>query len=188
MKYISKGQFIKRKRDGSVTVYRCGDSYSLTGAAADTWLAGQFQVVRAGSGAGTALEELQHLGLVQLQLDQADNILDTYRLLTNCVICPYEAHTGSTGLTNDPNDLMMWVCFAGLRITMAELVKLRDLGVMPLPQYLGERNRQALVERIYIENNIQDRILEAAMEASAAMPGTVRDIIELLRLKAIYLI
>ena len=186
MKYISKGQFINRKRDGSVVVYRCGDKFHLKDAAADTWLAGQYQVTEAGTGA--ALEELQHLGLIQLQIGQPDNILDTYRILTNCVICPCTAHAGTESLSSTQSDLMMWIWYAGLRVTMAELVKLRELCAMPYPQYLGERNRQALVELIYIENNIQDRILEATMEESVEMPGTVRDVLQLLRLKVIYLI
>lgn len=82
---------------------------------------------------------------------------------------------------------MTWLRHAGLHLTVAELVKLRELNLTPSDELLHEENRQALTEVLYTIDTIQDNVLETQMERSAAMPKTVNTLLSLLKKHRIYL-
>ena len=83
---------------------------------------------------------------------------------------------------------LQWLRQAGLRLTMAELVFLREHGIAPSAELLGEENRQALTEAIYTQENIFDNVLEAQMEHASCREEMVRAVLGLLKKKRIVLL
>ena len=84
--------------------------------------------------------------------------------------------------------MLTWLREAGLRLTIAELIFLRERKILPTLELLGTENRQRLVERIYNIDNIFDNLLEDQMELSKLRNDTVLMILELLRKKQIVLL
>ena len=84
--------------------------------------------------------------------------------------------------------MLTWLREAGLRLTIAELIFLRERKILPTLDLLGTENRQRLVERIYNIDNIFDNLLEDQMELSKLRNDTVLVILELLRKKQIVLL
>ena len=84
--------------------------------------------------------------------------------------------------------MLTWLREAGLRLTIAELIFLRERKILPTLDLLGTENRQRLVERIYNIDNIFDNLLEDQMELSKLRNDTVLMILELLRKKQIVLL
>ena len=66
----------------------------------------------------------------------------------------------------EEKNILVWLREAGLRLTMAELIYLRERKIPPTLDLLGTENRQRLVERIYNIDNIFDNLLEDQMELS----------------------
>ena len=73
--------------------------------------------------------------------------------------------------------------FELLRLTVAELIFLREHKIRPEPRYLHSENRQALVEAIYTKNTIVDNCLEQIMECAECRDETVRILLVLLKKK-----
>ena len=82
--------------------------------------------------------------------------------------------------------MLTWLREAGLRLTIAELIFLRERTILPTLDLLGTENRQRLVERIYNIDNIFDNLLEDQMELSKLRNDTVLVILELLRKSKLY--
>ena len=82
--------------------------------------------------------------------------------------------------------MLTWLREAGLRLTIAELIFLRERKILPTLDLLGTENRQRLVERIYNIDNIFDNLLEDQMELSKLRNDTVLVILELLRKSKLY--
>ena len=81
----------------------------------------------------------------------------------------------------EEKNILVWLREAGLRLTMAELIYLRERIIPPTLDLLGTENSQRLVERIYNIENIFDNLLEDQMELSKLRKETVSLILELLR-------
>jgi hypothetical protein len=111
-----------------------------------------------------------------------------FRILTNCVVCPKQSGLNVSVLSHSERRVLKWIKLAGLRLTIAELTFLEEHRIKPKPSLLGAKNRQALTELIYTTETVADTILEALMEKSQAMDGTVKIILGLLRKRKIYLI
>lgn len=104
-----------------------------------------------------------------------------YRALTQCMIVPTEKKGPDFRLNAEEKNILVWLREAGLRLTMAELIYLRERKIPPTLDLLGTENRQRLVERIYNIDNIFDNLLEDQIELSKLRKETVSLILELLR-------
>ena len=104
-----------------------------------------------------------------------------YRALTRCIIVPTVKER--VFLSRDEKFMLAWLRGAGLHLTMAELVFLCEHGVEPSPELLGEGNAQALTERIYTPETIQDNALEKLMERAGGRDEAVKVVMSLLRKK-----
>lgn len=183
MLYLSKGLLINQCR-GAATVNRCGSVHELKNEQARDWLAGHTGVQYLGKARLAALEEM---GLVETQPGKEFN-KEVFHIFCNSVLAPRQRKLTYMGLNAEEKRLLRWIREAGLRLTAAELVKLTEADIEPDAQYLGGENRQRLVELIYTKENISDGALEAAMEISPALPGTVKTLLNLLKKKRIILI
>ena len=183
MLYISKG--IPRGRVGRerLTVAWRGKEYELEDDDARLWLEGRHDTALAEA---MQLEALINLGLIDTA--DADGPLSIYRLLTNCVVCPAPPRFLRWPLCRTERRLWRWIRRAGFHLSLAELVFLLEEDVRPIPELLGEANRQALVEMIYTTETIADRLLEARMEDAFGRDAVVEALLGLLRKHYIMLI
>ena len=79
--------------------------------------------------------------------------------------------------------MLTWLRGAELHLTMAELVFLCEHLVEPSPELFDEGNAQALTERIYTPETIQDNALEKLMERAGRRDEAVKAVMSLLRKK-----
>lgn len=84
-------------------------------------------------------------------------------------------------LNRAEKETLTWLRNAGLRLTVAELIYLREHKIRPEPRYLHSENRQALVEAIYTKNTIADNCLEQIMECAECRDETIRILLGLLK-------
>jgi len=185
MLYISKGTVKPGSTDKAVTVNLRGSEYSLSGDHAALWLAGQFGP-RECFLQTAALDELINIGLAEAT--DESGVLGRYRLLTYCILVPARLKTLHHHLSKHERPIWQWISKAGLRLTVAELICLAQNRIEPLPKYLGETNRQNLVEAIYSAETIGDNILENLMERSAMRDEIVDTVFFLLCKQRIILI
>jgi len=183
MLYISKGHLQAQTNDGQIIVAWRGKKYDLESNNALLWLRGRGDTALTGA---SQLTELANLGLVETT--DTDSPLNIYRLLTNCVACPAPLLTLRWPLRWTERLLWRWIRHAGLRLSTAELIFLLEEDVRPVPELLGESNRQTLMEMIYTAKTATDRLLEARMEDAFGRDAVVEALLELLRKKYINLI
>ena len=188
MKYISKGIVVNGSTEQILHVTRCGVDFQLTGEQAALWLNGRFafaQCKMENPRLRVALEQLRRQELVELaKADEAGE----YRALTQCVLIPAKVSGFRAPLRTQEKWVLQWLCEAGMHLTMAELVFLKEHGMEPESQWLGEENRQKLTEAIYTGETIFDNILEAKMEHAGCRDMVVRDVLSLLKKKRILLL
>jgi hypothetical protein len=188
MNYISKGMGVKASTEDILYVTRCGGDFQLTGLQADLWLNGRFGFSELREDNRLAISALNQLKRKELvELDDSEEAGE-YRALTQCVLTPAKNKSGGLMLSADEKWTLKWLIEAGLRLSMAELVCLREHGVNTEPELLGDKNRQALTEVIYTQENIFDNILETQMEHAAARDAVVRTVLSLLKKKRIILL
>ena len=185
MIYISKGRGkLNFKRE--LTVTRCGKIIKLSGIRAELWQRGRCGFVTIKTQAEEmALNDLSRLGLVETE--QEATWTAQYRIMTYCVPCPVWAFPWF-GLSPDERTTLRWLTKAGLRMTIAELIYLKEHEILPTRDLLRPRNRQALVEKIYTPMNISDNLLEQQMEKAECRDQVVTAILGLLKKKRLVLI
>lgn len=176
MLYISKGVAQKDGDAEHVKIDRFGKTYTLEGPSARLWLAGGHDVREA---CESELRPLMQDGLAAANDDDADYLIRVFRLLSGCILATDTRPRLRRGLSANDRRTLSWLRKAGIRLTAAELCYLNDQNIAPEMQYLGKENRQALVERIYTADTIEDGALEACMETSRALPETVGAILRL---------
>lgn len=186
MIYISKGILKNSLSNADIQVGHNGLTHHLKKKEAELWVQGSIGFAYAKN----AIEEhvlinLEKIGVVELEHEEQD--ISKYRLLTRCICCATVKKYIPLSLKRDEKRLYTWICKAGLRLSMAELTYLMEYYVVPLEFYLGEENRQHLVERIYIQRNIADNLLEIQMEHAIKRDDTVRIIEQLIKKKYIML-
>jgi hypothetical protein len=187
MLYLSKGILPWKASPETASVSHCGVLHKLSGGQAALWLVGRFAPGRAEDARQeTALAVLSELGIVECNDDDHEAAL--FRILINCVICPVRVKVKFALLNRTERFLWRWIRHAGLRLTMAELTLLLERGIEPVPELLGETNRQALTEVLYTTDTISDGILETLTEKSPARDEAVGAVLGLLRKKKLYLI
>lgn len=186
MKYISIGEVVAPSTEHILKVAHCGMVFTLTGDLARLWLDGRF-------GFACSENPLEHKAADQLR--RMELIVPAnpygageYRALTKCVLVPAKCKNHYTGLSSEEKEILLWIREAGLRLTIAELIFLRDHGIKPTMEYLGKENRQRLVERLYTIDTIFDNLMEDRMELCKQNSSTVKIVLSLLRKKRIILL
>ena len=181
MKYIFKGYVVEGSTEHIMRVSHFGREFQLTGVKAALWLNGhgRFDAIDETNNIyRRELEHLRRMGLIEpVESDDAGE----YRALTRCIIVPTVKER--VFLSRDEKFMLTWLRCAGLHLTMAELVFLCEHRVEPSPELLGEGNAQALTERIYTPETIQDNALEKLMECAKCRDEAVKAVMSLLRKK-----
>ena len=183
MKYISKGLVVEGSTEHILKIQRGGYEFQLTGDRARLWLNGRFGVADADGTNPRYVKE--RVGLTEPVGEEPEGV---YRAMTQCVLVPAKAGRLRVPLNALESQTLQWLREAGLRLTMAELVCLRERDIRPEPGLLGEENRQALTETIYTQETIFDNVLEAQMERAACREEMVRAVLGLLKKKRIVLL
>ncbi len=186
MIYISKGVVQKNSTEQNIHILRCGQSFQLTGVEAQVWLDGRFGFASADTDAYARIRAIEHLSRMGLvEYEQEDSPVARYRILTRCICCAAVTPKISLPVKHEEKDVLDWLRKAGLRLSMAELVYLREHQVKPVPELLYAENRQALTETIYLKTNIGDNLLEHQMERARCRDDVTRILLSLLRKKKI---
>lgn len=186
MKYISIGVVMAPSTEHILKVSHYGTEFTLTGDLARLWLDGRYGF--ANSETPIEHKALSQLKRMRLVITTNPYKVGEYRALTQCMIVPTEKKGPDFSLNAEEKNILVWLREAGLRLTMAELIYLRERKIPPTLDLLGTENRQRLVERIYNIDNIFDNLLEDQMELSKLRKETVSLILELLRKKKIVLL
>ena len=84
--------------------------------------------------------------------------------------------------------MLQWLRNAGIRLSTAELVYLREHEILPEEKYFYQENRQVLIEKIYTKDTIADNLLEQQMENAGCRDEVVRTLMKLLAKKKILLL
>jgi hypothetical protein len=185
MLYLSKGLLISREQN-ALFVSHCGTEHNLSGERAEVWERGLRKPCETTDySQEIALTVLNEIGLIEPSSEQSNETL--FRLLVNCTICPKRSERTFPLLNPAVKRIWKWVNYAGLRLTIAELVYLEERRIKPAPNLLGAQNRQTLTEAIYTTETISDGLLESRMERSRARDRTVRAVLSLLRKNKIFL-
>ena len=186
MKYISVGVVMAPSSEHILKVSHYGTEFTLTGDLARLWLDGRYSFANSETPVEhKALMQLKRMGLV---ITTNPYKVGEYRALTHCVIVPTRRKGHDFRLSGEEKTMLTWLREAGLRLTIAELIFLRERKILPTLDLLGTENRQRLVERIYNIDNIFDNLLEDQMELSKLRNDTVLMILELLQKKQIVLL
>lgn len=187
MIYISKGVVKNGSVKEGLAISHCGRTIQLTGTEAALWLNGRFSfAILKQSSQKQALLQLERMGLAEWETE--DSSAARYRLLTRCICCPAKASAWQPFAGREERAMVTWLRYAGLRLTVAELVYLAEHRIEPKPELLGQENRQALVETIYTQETIEDNLLEHQMEEADCRDEVVNTLIALLRKKKIVLL
>jgi len=118
-----------------------------------------------------------------------ENVLEgEYRALTKIKLVQVGSKNPYAGLSAQEKTALKWIRETGLVLSMAELVYLMEHDIAPEPKYLGQKNVQTLVERIYTKDTIFDNILENQMERAACRDQIVKLVLKLLKKKRIVLL
>ena len=187
MIYLSKGIVQKRSTEQLLWISHCGQAYKLTGMEAALWLNGRFEFAEVKS--TTAERAIRHLERMELvETESGHDPVDRYRIMTRCICCPAEFTKPEMPMLQREKVMLQWLREAGLRLTVAELIFLHEHGIAPVPKLLGPENRQTLVEAIYTRENIEDGILEQAMEQAKCRDEVVVTLLRLLKKKKIMML
>lgn len=182
MYYLSKGLLIEQDGSGSITVEHIGIQTQLDGRYARLWLAGSQSPERAEE---EELRKLSKLDLIGYQ-DEGDYIQAVYRILIESVMLPRHP-APDIEIPDVPVMMLRWLREAGLHLTIAELVRIHELGLRPVTSLLGEANRQVLVEKIYSHDSIFDGELERRMATSKFLAEVIEAVLLLLHSGKIYI-
>ena len=186
MMYLSKG-YLQIRSGREVHLKRAGKEYHLYGFQAVMWMKGKYGFAVTDSEAGRkAVQGLRDMGLVETE-EKADG-LAKFRILTRCVCDPAKRKEGdrsSARLNEKERQIYTWIKKAGIHLSVAELVFLSEFGVKPEKDLLHEKNRQKLVEMLYLLDDVEDNLLEARMEQAEKREEVVSALMGLLAKKRI---
>lgn len=187
MIYLSKGIAQKDPTEKRISIFRYSQVSNLTGLEAALWSNGRYSfAVTQLPLVERELIRLEKMGLVETEVK--DSYAARYRILTRCICCPVKASGISFSVSGEEKILLTWLKCAGIRLTVAELIYLREHQVEPRPELLYEDNRQALVETIYTRETIADNLLEYKMEVVACRDKVVSSLLRLLKKKKILML
>lgn len=187
MIYLSKGIVQRGSTEQRLAIFHLGQTFQLVMTEAALWLKGRFGfAVSSRPSQEHALMHLEKMGLVETEPE--DNEMARYRILTRCICCPVKTAGIQLPVGRQEKELLNWLQHAGIRLSVAELVFLKEHRIKPEPKLLYGKNRQALVEAIYTEATIMDQLLEQQMESAACRDGVVRSLQRLLEKKRVLML
>lgn len=187
MIYVSKGIVQKNSTEQLLFVAHCGQNFRLTGTEAALWLNGRFAfAITHSEMEAAALKHLVRMGLAEMEPEE--NPQSRYRILTRCICCPAQYIKPERPMHHTEKWMLQWLRNAGIRLSTAELIYLREHEIMPEEKYFYQENRQALIEEIYTKDSIADNLLEQQMEKADCRDEVVRTLIKLLAKKKILLL
>lgn len=169
--YLSRG---KAMPDSAV--YCRGAYITLSEQLYATWVKGQAGPVCV-SGQEDQIDKLYENCLVVTSGRPASEA--GYQLLGACILKPKHRHSLHR-LNKVERWIWKWLKEAGLHLTAAELISLREQVIYPIPDLLGIENRQALTEAIYTPDTILFNRLEQQMERAKARDEIVSGVYGLL--------
>ena len=182
MIYLSKGIVGTASTEQLIHVLHSGQEYNLTGIDAAMWLNGRFDFTKVESVAERqAADHLLRMGLIEAETDEAD--VCKYRIATRCVFCPADTKGSVPLLKSREKQILNWLKYAGVRLSVAELVYLFEHKIEASQEILYTDNRQRLIERIYTKDTISDNILEMQMEYAECRDEVITGLMRLLRKK-----
>ena len=186
MYYISKGIPEKGGITAQLRIVTGGQIFTLFGLDETLWLRARFEVVAT----ETPEEEEAVRKMLRLGLTEYTSMEDSaarYSLLSRCMIVPAKP-SKRNALRRDEKILLDWMLGAGFRLSLAELVYLFDNRIRPTKDLLGKENMQALVDRIYPDQKIEDGAPEAKMADAAQRDAVVDAVLGLLKKKRVVLL
>ncbi len=188
MLYISKGMVCPESVTGNLFLERGNQKFQLQGREAAVWLKGRFGFDMTESEAEErAVRYLAGKGLAEMEEETGS--VYKYRILTRCICCPVKQDQRmSSRLSGLERQLDTWMRKAGLHLSVAELVFLREHHIATDSGMFGIRNRQKLIETIYTKDNIQDNLLEHQMEQAECRDEVVEALMQLLKKKKILIV
>lgn len=188
MLYISKGMVCPETVTGPLFLEKGNQKFQLQGREAAVWLKGRFGFdITESEAEEQAVRYLADKDLAEME-EESDPVYK-YRILTRCVFCLVKQdHRMSSRLSNLERQLDTWMRKAGLHLSVAELVFLREHHIAADSGMFGIRNRQKLIETIYTKDNIQDNLLEHQMEQAECRDEVVEALMQLLKKKKILIV
>lgn len=185
MMYLSKGLPVPAQ-DEIVRVSHSGKIFALGPEMAGLWEAARLAPKPVPPQKVRYIECLEKAGLVVTTKEEG--WLALYQLFAGSIICPLPEGDGLPLQMTQDSRVWCWIQCAGLRLSASELVRLEEQGTEPTPELLGEEGRQALTEKIYSAETIQDGVLEYEMEHSQARDGLVAVLLRLLQSGSLFLV
>lgn len=187
MLYLSKGVLCKNSTTDEVRVARGNTVITLTGAEAEVWLGGRFNMISTDDNEKcNAICSLYNMGLAEYE--DNDDETAQYHILTRCICCPAKMSLIKKPLSKCEKIVMIWLDNAGLRLSTAELMYLVENKVKPTDNLFYEENAQALIETIYTKDMIFDNILENQMGYAKCRNEVVCSLLLLLSKKRIVML
>lgn len=187
MYYLSKGRAVKGSTETILKVIRGKNIFRLHGIEAGLWLDGRYGIRTANDTVGiTAIRHLERMGIVSSS--ERGDAVGQYEMLAGGIFCPVAVRGIRRPLRERGKRVYTWLRSAGLHLSMEELVYLEDRGIRPVPELLGEDNRQALTELIYDSRTIQNGVLEREMAASPVRDAVVSSILHLIKTKKVIIL
>ena len=180
MIYLSKGVVCEGSSEQLLDVTRGALVFHLTGTEAALWLNGRFGFAKAKT--NKERSSLEHLH------QNEDSDVARYRIISRCILCAADTKGLKIPLKGKRQTVMIWLQKAGLHLSAAELIYLMETKIEPTTDLLYTDNRQALVELIYMNNPIQDNLLETQMEKASCRDEIVKVLLALLKGKLIILL
>lgn len=178
MMYLSRGVWMPAANGCPGCVSHCGTVYVLGITTNRLWQAAQYAPQPVPVGEERMVQKLADCGLVVTT--EEPGAPGAYRLLSECILCPAAEEPAEYIFPEQTLRVWNWLCKAGLRLTIEELICLEEQMVLPDASLLGSDGRQTLTERIYCSGTIPDRTLTALMEQSSARDTVVAAVLELL--------
>ena len=187
MLYLSKGVLCKNSTTDEVRVARGNTVITLTGAEAEVWLDGRFNMICTDDKEKhNTIRSLYNMGLVEYE-DNSDDAAQ-YNILSRCICCPAKVNLVKKPLSKCEKVVMIWLNNAGLRLSTAELMYLVENEVKPTDNLFYEENAQALIETIYTKDTIFDNILENRMGYAKCRNEVIYSLLLLLSKKRIVML
>ena len=187
MLYLSNGVLCKNSTTDEVRVARGNTVITLTGAEAEVWLDGRFNMICTDDKEKhNTIRSLYNMGLVEYE-DNSDDAAQ-YNILSRCICCPAKVNFIKKPLSKCEKVVMIWLNNAGLRLSTAELMYLVENEVKPTDNLFYEENAQALIETIYTKDTIFDNILENRMGYAKCRNEVIYSLLLLLSKKRIVML
>lgn len=187
MYYLSKGSVVRGSTEQILKVAHGRNVFELHGREAGLWLDGRFGIRSVFDPAGVkAIRHMERMGIVTSS-EQGD-AASRYEMLADCIYCPVAVKGIRCVWCRRDRRILTWLRSAGLHLSLAEIIYLEEHGVRPVPELLGEDNRQMLTERIYDIGMIQDGVLEREMAASPMRDVVISSILRLIKMKRVILL